>query len=77
MASLSPAQLVESLCRSQLLDRDQQKELPALNAGLRKSKLEAISVLTEADWKKKREGEGGPGAGSGIRLAGGGMWEKD
>jgi hypothetical protein len=54
-----------------------QKELPAVNAGLKKSKLEAISVLTEADWKKKREGEGGPGSGSGMRLAGGGMWEKD
>jgi sugar-specific transcriptional regulator TrmB len=54
-----------------------QKELPAVNTGLRKAKLEAISVLTEADWKKKREGEGGPGAGSGMRLAGGAMWERD
>jgi predicted metalloendopeptidase len=52
-----------------------QKELPAINAGLKKS--EAISVLTEADWQKKREGEGRPGSASGMRLAGGGMWERD
>jgi len=54
-----------------------QKELVTVNAGLKRNKLEAISVLTEADWKKKREAGGGSGSGSGMRLVGGGMWEKD
>ena len=30
-----------------------QKELPGINAGLKKKKLEAITVLAEADWQKK------------------------
>jgi photosystem II stability/assembly factor-like uncharacterized protein len=46
-----------------------QNELPGINAGLKKKKAEAISVLTEADWQKKREAEGGSGAGEGM-LAG-------
>jgi hypothetical protein len=54
-----------------------QKELTAINAGLKKTKLEAISVLTEADWQKKREAGAGTGSSSGMRLAGGGMWERD
>jgi hypothetical protein len=45
-----------------------QKELAAVNAGLKKKKAEAISVLTEADWQKKRAAEGGSGAGAGMRF---------
>ena len=45
-----------------------QKELPGVNAGLKKKKAEAISVLTEADWQKKRASEGGSGAGAGMRF---------
>src|SRR5579864_4946612 len=36
-----------------------QKELAGINAGLKKKKLDAISVLTEADWQKKRAAEAG------------------
>jgi photosystem II stability/assembly factor-like uncharacterized protein len=45
-----------------------QKELPSINAGLKKKKADAISVLTEADWQKKREAEGGSGAAAGMRF---------
>jgi hypothetical protein len=45
-----------------------QKELPAVNAGLKKKKAEPITVLTEADWQKKREAEGAPSAGPGLRA---------
>ncbi len=45
-----------------------QKELPAINAGLKKKKAEAISVLAEADWKKKLEAEGSSGAAAGMRF---------
>jgi len=45
-----------------------EKELAAINAGLKKKKAEAISVLTEADWQKKRAAEGGSGAGAGMRF---------
>ena len=31
------------------------KELAGINAALQKKKLEAISVLTEADWQKRQE----------------------
>jgi hypothetical protein len=34
------------------------KELPAINAALRKKRLEAISVLSEADWEKQSQEEG-------------------
>jgi len=42
------------------------KELPAINASLRKKKLEPISVLSEADWEKQSQEAGsakseGPG----------------
>ncbi|HKU26207.1 MAG TPA: hypothetical protein VJQ54_12110, partial [Candidatus Sulfotelmatobacter sp.] len=43
-----------------------QKELVTVNAGLKKKKAEPISALTEADWQKKHEAEGGSGA-SGAR----------
>ena len=45
-----------------------QKELPGVNAGLKKKKSEPISVLTEAEWQKKREGEGSSGAAAGMLL---------
>ncbi len=54
-----------------------QKELPTINAGLKKNKLESISVLAESDWQKKRAAESGLGSSSGMRVAAGGIWEKD
>jgi photosystem II stability/assembly factor-like uncharacterized protein len=54
-----------------------QKDLPAINAGLKKNKLEAIPVLAEADWQKKRESESGTGSGAGMRVATGSRWEVD
>ncbi len=54
-----------------------QKELPSINAGLKKNKLESISALAESDWQKKREAESGPGSAAGMRAASGAMWEKD
>jgi len=46
-----------------------QKELPGTNAGLKKKKAEAISVLTEEDWQKKREAEGGAGGSAGMLVS--------
>ena len=37
------------------------KELPAINAGLKKKKLETIQVPDEKEWNNQRAGEGGPG----------------
>jgi hypothetical protein len=54
-----------------------QKELAAANVGLKKKKLDAISVLSEADWQKKREAEGGSGAGAGMRVFAGRAGEMD
>src|SRR5271165_3913957 len=45
-----------------------QKELAGINAGLKKKKAESIPLLTEANWRKKREAEGGSGAGAGMRF---------
>jgi photosystem II stability/assembly factor-like uncharacterized protein len=45
-----------------------QKELPGLNAALKKKKAEAISVLAESDWQKKRESEGSSGVGAATRF---------
>ena len=42
------------------------KELPEINAGLKKKKLEAISVLSEADWRKQHEESSAKSAGAGI-----------
>jgi photosystem II stability/assembly factor-like uncharacterized protein len=48
-----------------------QKELPGINAGLKKKKAEEITVLTEADWQKKREAEGSSGSAAGmLRMEG-------
>jgi len=54
-----------------------QKNLPGINAGLRKKKLEAISVMAEADWQKKKEEESSMTAGAGMRAAEGQMREMD
>ncbi|HWX94773.1 MAG TPA: hypothetical protein VNY29_19245 [Terriglobales bacterium] len=40
-----------------------QKDLPGINSGLGKKKLEAITVLKEADWQKKREAQSAAGSG--------------
>jgi photosystem II stability/assembly factor-like uncharacterized protein len=45
-----------------------QKELVTVNAELKKKKAEAISVLTEEDWQKKRTAEGSSGASAGMRF---------
>ena len=44
------------------------KELPTVNTGLKKKNAEGITVLTETDWRKKREAEGGSGAAAGMRF---------
>jgi photosystem II stability/assembly factor-like uncharacterized protein len=54
-----------------------QKELPSVNAGLKKKKAEAISALSEADWQKKREADAGSGAGAGMQQAQTLPWERD
>jgi photosystem II stability/assembly factor-like uncharacterized protein len=48
------------------------KNLPAINAGLKKKKLAAISVMTEADWLKQHE-DGGSAAGGQMT----GAFERD
>ena len=45
-----------------------QKELAAINAGLKKKKMEAIAVLSEADWQKKRAAEAST-ASAGMQAA--------
>ncbi len=47
-----------------------QAELPKINASLKKKNAEAITVLTEAEWQKKRESEGSSGATAGLRAFG-------
>src|SRR5258708_353333 len=51
-----------------------QKELPAINAALKRKKLEPIPVLAEGDWQKKKA-ESAVAAGSGMRACGGQMRE--
>jgi hypothetical protein len=53
-----------------------QKDLPGINAGLKKKKLEAIHVLAEADWQKKKA-ESAVAAGAGMRGAESQMREMD
>jgi photosystem II stability/assembly factor-like uncharacterized protein len=43
------------------------KELPAINAALKKKKMEAIPVLAEADWKKEHQEPTAGAATSGLR----------
>ncbi len=45
------------------------KQLPAVNSGLQKKKLEPIQPLTEQQWEKMHEGDGGsqPGMTMGMR----------
>jgi photosystem II stability/assembly factor-like uncharacterized protein len=43
------------------------KELPTINAGLKKKKLEAILVLTEADWEKQHEEPSAKSTGASVR----------
>jgi hypothetical protein len=45
-----------------------QAALPGINSGLTKKNSEAIIVLTEAGWQKKRDAEGGAGSGAGMRA---------
>ncbi|MGO8797275.1 MAG: WD40/YVTN/BNR-like repeat-containing protein [Candidatus Sulfotelmatobacter sp.] len=45
-----------------------QKELPAINAGLKKKKMEGIAVLVESDWQKKKAAESAAAAGAGMRT---------
>jgi photosystem II stability/assembly factor-like uncharacterized protein len=47
-----------------------EKELPAINMGLKKKKAETITVLTESDWQKKREAEATSGSASGMQFFG-------
>jgi hypothetical protein len=42
-------------------------ELPAINSSLKKKKMEAISVLSEADWQKQQQAGSGGGQ-SGMAL---------
>jgi hypothetical protein len=37
--------------------------------------MEAITVLTEAEWQKKKAAESGATAGAGMRVEG--RWERD
>ncbi len=43
------------------------KELSGINAGLKKKKLEAITVLTEMDWEKQHEESSAKSAGAEVR----------
>ena len=48
------------------LDQLTSAELPRVNQGLRKKKLEPIQPLTQAQWEKMHEGEGGSSAGESM-----------
>jgi photosystem II stability/assembly factor-like uncharacterized protein len=53
-----------------------QKEVSIVNTGLKKKKMETISVLVEAEWQKKKAAESSAAAGAGMRAQGRG-WERD
>jgi hypothetical protein len=53
-----------------------QKELPGINTGLKKKKLESITMLAEADWQKK-QAESSAAAGAGMRAEENQMRERD
>ena len=44
-----------------------EKELPGINAGLKKKKLDSVTVLAEGDWQKKHA-ESSIAAGAGMRV---------
>jgi hypothetical protein len=54
-----------------------QKEVTIVNAGLKKKKMETISVLVEAEWQKKKAAESTAAAGAGMRAEQNRGWEKD
>jgi hypothetical protein len=53
-----------------------QKDLPGINEGLKKKKLESITVLAETNWQKK-QAESAAAAGAGVRRAEGQPREMD
>ena len=53
-----------------------EKELPGINATLKKKKLDSIRVLAEGDWQKKKA-ESAVAAGAGMRVAEGQAQEID
>ena len=53
-----------------------EKELPGINAALKKKKLDSIRVLAEGDWQKKKA-ESAVAAGAGMRVAEGQAQEID
>jgi hypothetical protein len=53
-----------------------QKDLPGINEGLKKKKLESITVLAETNWQKK-QAESAVAAGAGVRRAEGQPREMD
>src|ERR1700719_3881681 len=54
-----------------------QKEVSVVNSGLKKKKMETISVLVEADWQKKKAAESSAAEGAGMRVEQDRGWEKD
>jgi photosystem II stability/assembly factor-like uncharacterized protein len=52
------------------------KDLPGINSGLKKKKMDAIAVLVEADWQKKKE-ESSAAANAGMRAEERPSWERD
>ena len=53
-----------------------EKELPGINAALKRKKLDSITVLAEGDWQKKKA-ESAVAAGAGMRVAEGHTQEMD
>ena len=53
-----------------------QREVTVVNGGLKKKKLEAIPVLVEGDWQKKKAAESAAAGGAGMRTEGQ-RWERD
>ena len=53
-----------------------QRDLGTINSGLKKKRMEVITVLGEADWEKKKEASSAA-AGAGMRAQEGQLWERD
>ena len=47
-----------------------QKDLAIINPGLKKKKMETITVLSEADWQKKKAAESSATSAAGMRTEG-------